>query len=188
MKTRTSFQLVAMVCLASMASCADQPKTIKVPVATTCQPNTPQSGLVLQAVNAYRRSKGAAELQRHAGLDRLAQQHCEYLRQRRGTFELNGKNVSHIGFEGRALYARERFHMENIAENIAAANHAGANPVPALIALWKASKDHQKTMVDAWTHSGVGMVTDSDGTVFAVQLFATVNPSLMATRNRFNRF
>ena len=146
------------------------------------------AGQVFDAVNAYRRSMGVAELERHSGLDRLAQQQCEYLRQHRGTFALRGKNVSHIGFEGRAMYARVYYHMENIGENAVAAERAGTNPGPTLVALWKASKDHQRAMVDSWTHSGLGLVVDTDGTVFSVQLFATVNSSLMATRSRVNRF
>lgn len=188
MKTCLFIQLLAMVGVGGLASCAEPPKPIKVPVVANLQPNTSPSGQVFQAVNAYRRSQGAAELQRHPGLDRLAQQHCEYLRQHRGTFVLNGKNVSHIGFEGRALYAREVYHMENISENVASANHTGTNPAPVLLTLWKNSKDHQKTMVDAWTHSGIGVVVDADGMVFADQLFATVSSSQVAARNRFNRF
>ena len=188
MQAHSRLQLLAIICVVGLASCAGQPKSIKVPVATTLQPDTSMSAQLFQAVNDYRHSLGAAELERHAGLDRLARQHCEYLRQHRGTFVLHGRNVSHIGFEGRALYARQRYQMANISENVASANHTGTNPAPVLLTLWKGSKDHQKTMVDKWTHSGIGVVVDSDGMVFADQLFATVNPSLLEMRPRFNGF
>jgi uncharacterized protein YkwD len=188
MKTQPTIRLLAIICLSALASCASQPKSVKVPVSTMLQPNTSVSSQVFQSVNNYRSSLGATELQRHAGLDHLAQQHCEYLRQHRGTFKLNGKNVSHIGFEGRALYARARYQMDNISENVASATGIGGNPAPVLLALWKSSKDHNKNMTDSWTHSGVGVVVDADGTVFADQLFATVSNSQFASRSRFNRF
>ena len=44
-----------------------------------------------------------------------------------------------------------------------------------LIELWKDSKDHHKNMLDDWTHTGIGVVVDSDGMVFATQIFSTVS-------------
>jgi hypothetical protein len=43
-------------------------------------------------------------------------------------------------------------------------------------------------MLDDWTHSGIGVVVDSDGTVFATQLFATRSYSQMAFREKMNSF
>jgi len=191
MKTLPYPHLLAMVLAGALGSCANQSALVKVPVSTSPQHDTASSShasQVFQAVNSLRRSKGLKEFQRHAGLDRLAQQHCEYLRQHRGKFSIYGKNVSHIGFEGRALVARERYHMENISENVAAARHAGTNPAAAVVGLWKGSKDHHKSMLDAWTHTGVGVVVDADGTVFADQLFATVSQMQRTTRARFMGF
>jgi len=188
MKILPSFHLLAMCCAGTLAGHAAPALAAKVPVASAPRSNMSLAGQVFDAVNAYRRSQGAANLERHAGLDHLAQQHCEYLREHRGSFVLRGKNVSHIGFEGRAMYARVYYHMDNISENVVAVERAGSNPAPTLVALWKASKDHQKAMVGTWTHSGLGLVLDTDGTVFSVQLFATVNPSLMVTQSRNNRF
>jgi len=178
MKTSFALQLFAWVCLTPMAARADQPMILTVPVSASAQSNYFLSAQAFQAVNAYRRSIGAFVLPRHAGLDHLAQQHCEYLRQHRGTFVLDGKNVSHIGFDGRAIYARNVYHMDNIGENIAATNQVSGNPGPALVSLWKNSKSHQLTMAGAWACSGMGLVVDADGMVFAVQLFATMNNSL----------
>ncbi|RYD29263.1 MAG: CAP domain-containing protein [Verrucomicrobiaceae bacterium] len=158
------------------------------PVSATLRPDSSLSGQVLQEVNSYRHSHGASDLQRHNGLDRLAQEHCEYLRQNRGKFGLYGKNVSHYGFEGRALAARERYQMFNVSENVAAANSPGKNAAPTLVKLWSESKDHDHNMRSAWTHTGVGVVVDSDGTVFSTQLFGTVSSSQMTMRERFNRF
>ena len=150
--------------------------------------NPGYSGQVFQEVNSYRRSHGGMDLERHAGLDRLAQEHCQYLMQHRGTFSLNGKNVSHIGFEDRTLVARERYRMASVSENVVAASHLGKNPAPTLVKLWAGSKGHEYNMRGAWTHTGIGIVTDSDGMVFCTQLFSTVNYSQLAMRDRFSGF
>lgn len=190
MKTHLSLKVTAVVAVVvvALSSCAPQPQPTKLHVSASIRPDSSLSGQVFQGVNAYRSQHGASALQRHAGLDRLAQEHCEYLRQHRGTFKLHGKNVSHFGFEGRALAARERYQMQNVSENVAAANHPGKSPAPVVVNLWAGSKDHESNMRQSWTHTGVATVTDSDGMVFATQLFATVSNSQLATRERFNRF
>jgi uncharacterized protein YkwD len=155
----------------------------------SARPDASVSSHVYQEVNSYRRSQGGSELQRHAGLDRLARAHSEYLRKHRGTFSLSGKNVSHFGFEGRALAARELYKMENVSENVAACQQTSSSQAPSmLVGLWKGSRDHHKNMCDSWTHTGVGVVVDSDGMVFATQLFSTVNNSPSSNRERFTRF
>jgi uncharacterized protein YkwD len=188
MKTNTSLKVIVVACVGALASCATQPVTTKMPVSATLRPDSSLSGQVFQEVNSYRRSHGASELQRHAGLDRLAQEHCEYLRSHRGQFGLYGKNDSHVGFEARTLVARERYQMQNVSENVAAANHPGKSAAPVLVKLWSESKDHEFNMRQDWTHTGVGVVVDSDGTVFSTQIFATVANFQMTTRNRFNSF
>lgn len=196
MKTYPCTQLFGLLAAAALASCASPPESTRMPVSATLGSNTATpgrsdsspSGRLFDAVNAYRRSQGAMEVQRHAGLDRLAQDHCEYLRRNRGTFSIYGKNVSHIGFDGRAMVARERFRMSSVSENVAAANYPGSNSAAVIVELWKNSRDHHKNMTDDWTHSGIGVVVDSDGMVFATQIFATKNYSQMALRDRMNSF
>ena len=188
MKTNPYLKVITVACVAALASCATPPKTTRMPVSASLRPDSSLSGQVLQEVNSYRRNHGRQDLIRHAGLDRLAQEHCEYLRQNRGTFSLTGKNVSHYGFDGRALLARERYQMESVSENVAAANYPGQKPAPVLVKLWAESKNHERNMRNSWTHTGVGVVVDSDGMVFSTQLFATVSHSQLATRDRFNRF
>jgi len=188
MKTYPYMKVITVACFGALASCATPPKTTRMSVSASIRPDSSPTGLVLQEVNSYRRSHGASDLQRHNGLDRLAQEHCEYLRQHRGSFSLNGKNVSHIGFEGRSLAARARYKMESISENVAAVSHLGNNPAPTLVKMWSESPDHEYTMRSAWTHTGIGMVVDSDGMVFSTQLFATVSYSQLADRQRFTGF
>lgn len=188
MKTHPYLKLISLACIAALASCAPQPVITKVPMSASLRPDSSLSGRVFTEVNSYRRSHGAADLQRHAGLDRLAHEHCEYLRQNRGRFGLYGKNVSHFGFEGRSLLARERYQMMNVSENVAASTHAGSNPAQTMVKLWSESKGHEHNMRSSWTHTGVGAVMDSDGTIISTQLFATVSYSQLTTRDRFNRF
>lgn len=198
MKTHLSTRLFGLLSAAALASCASSPESSNMPVSATIRPETGSSSpargdrsaanRLFDEVNAYRLSQGGRALQRHSGLDRLAQQHCEYLRQHRGSFSLHGKNVSHYGFEGRAIAAREYLQMSSVSENVAAANHSGSNMSPVILELWKGSKDHHKNMIDSWTHSGIGVVVDSDGMVFATQLFATKNNSQMTMRERMNSF
>jgi len=188
MKTHPGTCFVGLLCAAALASCAGPPESTRLPVAANLSPDTSLNGRVFDEVNSYRRSRGLNPLQRHAGLDRLAQRHSEYLRQHRGTFSLHGRNVSHHGFDGRALLARQNFQMMNVSENVASAYSPGTGTPAALVSLWRGSRDHHKNMTDKWTHSGIGVVVDSDGTVFATQLFATRNYSQMAMRERMNQF
>ena len=180
--------LLTVILAGVLASCADTITRARVPVSTATHPDNSLPTRFFQTVNDYRHSQGAAELQRHAGLDQLARKHCEYLSEHHGAFSLEGKNVSHIGFDGRTLVAREIYHMPNISENVAAANHPGAYPVPVLLALMKSSQTHRKNMLDVWTHTGVGIVVAPDGTTYVTQLFANQCMSQMATRQRFNQF
>jgi uncharacterized protein YkwD len=166
------------------------------PVSATLNPETTtirrsgntMSDRVFDEVNSYRRSQGLRDVQRHAGLDRLAQSHSEYLRNNRGKFSLYGKNVSHYGFEGRAMAARQTLGMLSVSENVAAANYPGQAAPGVLLELWRTSKDHNHNMTEKWTHSGIGVVVDSDGMVFATQIFATKNHSQLAMRERMNSF
>lgn len=188
MKTYIQTKVMWVACVGALASCAPKTETQRMPVSASLRPESSLTERVFREVNAYRRSHGGSQLQRHDGLDRLARQHSEYLRKNRGSFGLYGKNVSHIGFDGRALMAKTSFQMENISENVASASGSGADSAKTLVALWKSSKSHNSNMISAWTHSGLGIVVDDDGMVFATQLFATVSSSQLSLRERFNRY
>jgi uncharacterized protein YkwD len=190
MKTPLITPAIAAACIAVLASCAtnETPAPTRMQVSASLSPDAPLNTRLHHEVNAYRRSLGKGELQRHAGLDRLARQHSEYLRQHRGSFSLQGRNVSHFGFDGRATYAREAYQMANISENVAASSKTAGSPTQRLISLWKNSRDHHKNMIDDWTVTGVGVVVDPDGMVFATQLFATVSQTQISLRERLRHF
>lgn len=181
-------KVIAIVCAGAFASCANPPiETTRISKSTSSKQDSSLTGQLLQEVNAYRRNHGAQELQRHAGMDRLAQAHCEFLSENRGKLGVEGKeNVSHMGFEGRALLARQRYNMLNCAENVAFISKTDKKIAPAIVSMWASSKSHARIMRNSWTHTGVGIVKNSDGTIYATELFATAGDSQMTTRNRFN--
>lgn len=138
---------------------------------------------LLTAVNSYRAAKGAGPLRQNATLDRMAQQHCEYLMKNRGKFGVSGTNVSHIGFDGRAAVANRVLNMKSFAENVAFA-HKGATP-SRFVTLWHNSPTHRFAMSGAgWEDTGIGVVIAPDGGIFATQLFGTVDRTV-AFRRQF---
>ncbi|HEY8962091.1 MAG TPA: CAP domain-containing protein [Luteolibacter sp.] len=181
---------VASLCCAVLASCAPEASLspTKIPVSTSASRTSGSlSTRILQEVNAYRATTGARPLGRNPGLDRLAQQHCEFLRKNRGTFKVHGSNVSHEGFESRTLMARRYYNISQLGENVAAVG-GGANNAPGkMVQLWAASPSHNFAMKGKnWTETGIGVVVDSDGMVFATQLFGVAGMPQTSFRDGFN--
>jgi uncharacterized protein YkwD len=169
----------------ALVSCANPTNS------TNPQGGSTLSAQVFQDTNAYRSSHGTRQLKRHPGLDRLASEHCEYLRRNRGTFKLYGKNVSHNGAEGRALIAMKRLNMFSCSENVASTMSQGSDRQTsrAIVQLWQQSRDHEQAMRDsAWTHTGIGTVVAEDGRVFATQLFGTMSQSHLTMHDRLTQF
>lgn len=187
---KTIAPLLPTAVLAVLTSCTSNTGDNQTPVSYRGG-GSPLSNQIFQDVNAYRRNHGARELQRHAGLDRLAKEHSEYLRKHRGTFNLYGKNVSHDGAEGRALIAMKTLRMMSTSENVASTVSARSDTQTSMyfVTLWQKSPAHEEAMRNhAWTHTGIGTVVDADGRAFATQLFGTINNSQMMMQERFNRF
>ncbi|BCU79526.1 hypothetical protein llg_42410 [Luteolibacter sp. LG18] len=175
-----------MLATGLLASCAAPPIT-KVPVSFAASASDKSlSGQLLADVNAYRVSKGRNALVRNAGLDRLAQEHSEFMRANRGKFKIDGgHNVSHLGFEGRALRARTSLNITTLAENVAAAS---TKSMPAFVRMWANSRGHEYNMSASWTDTGIGVVVDSDGTVFATQLFGSPVMNRMEMADRLHQY
>lgn len=168
-----------------LSSCASAPNqaTTRVEMKAESKPNksassskAASSGSVeaqlWNQVNAYRSSIGLQPLQRHAGLDSLARQHCNYLVQHRGQFSMYGKNVSHVGFEGRYAIAKTKFNMSTISENVIFGDKLEGNTATALLNGWKSSSNHNSNMRQKWELSGLAVVKTSDGAYYATQIFA----------------
>ncbi len=146
---------------------------------------------ISQQINAYRSSRGVRVLQRHSGLDKLARSHSEYMRSNRGKFKLDGVNVSHMGADGRSMVAMRQYNFNSTSECVAAMPKAGSNQQTAMnfFNSWKKSSTHHYALRNAeWTHTGVGVAVDSDGMVFATQIFATGGNFQMPARDRYTGF
>ncbi len=187
MKTSQYAKLFAAALAGVLASCSSPSTTTvtRMPVSAPVGSDSSLSGKVYDEVNSYRALKGKSALQRHPGLDRLAQEHCDYLVKTAGSYDLYGKNVSHIGFEGRALTARHTYNISSISENVV----SSTDPSPErLVSVWAGSKSHEHNMRSDWHCTGVATARTADGTVISTQLFG-VAPSLsqMDYKQRFNR-
>lgn len=166
--------LTAAGAIAFMVSCATESGSYSFPV-SSAMVNTPQSRNIADQlfveVNQYRRGKNASPLVRHRGLDQLASRHAQYLIDKRGTFSLYGRYVSHDGFTGRSLIARESFGFQSVAENVAATTGGTNNAAKVFRNMWVGSPNHERTMRAAWIYTGVAVAVADDGTVIAVQIF-----------------
>ena len=189
MKTSRIITLAAIAASLAAVSCApppSAPQTTRLQVSSSLNNRDAKlSDSIFHEVNRYRATKSASSMKRHAGLDRLAQGHAEYLRQHRGTFSVHGRNVSHFGFESRARAANHGMGFIYLAENVAAAKNDGASGI---VRLWAASKSHELTMRSKYDFTGIGTVIDDDGMVFTVQLFGTRTSSHMAMADRLRGF
>jgi len=139
-------------------------------------------------VNSHRGALGKPAVRRHPGLDRLARQHSEFMRLNRGKFLGTSSNLSHYGFEERALTARHHLGMSDVAENIATCSGGFSNPAGTLVGAWKKSAGHARNMTGLWNTTGIGVVVDADGTVFATQIFASENQSHGALMERMRQY
>lgn len=174
--------------LAPCAPALEHESTTTLPVATAAACHDRLAGNIHAQVNAYRQALGKPGLKRNAGLDRLAQQHSEFMRRNRGKFGKGGKgNITHFGFEERSLMAQRGMGMSDVGENVGTCTRTG-RPADVLVEAWKKSKGHQMNLKGGWTQTGLGVVVDADGTVFATQLFGNANRSPMAMVNRMRSF
>lgn len=95
------------------------------------------------------------------------------MRDRRGTFSLHGKNISHAGFDGRLRAAQYHYNMETISENVIAGTRLSGDIAGILVRGWIGSRGHHENLTSDWDVTGIGVAVDSDGAVFATQLFGT---------------
>jgi uncharacterized protein YkwD len=190
MKTIPCHLLVAASGAMLLASCGPQldSTTVLMSSGPVTKSDGSLAGNIHSQVNSYRASKGKPALQRHAGLDRMAQQHSEFMRRNRGKFGGASANLTHYGFEERALNAQRTMSMSGVAENIATCSGNFSSAANTLVGAWKGSSGHDKNMKGQWSTTGIGVVVDDDGTVFATQIFATKSHSHMAMVDRMRQF
>lgn len=171
--------LLLVIPVLTGVSCA--PGKAATVAATIPKADNSSSAALFKDVNSYRARLGLPPLVRHEGLDRLALNHSEFLRKNRGKFQLSKTgNVSHLGFDGRAAVARTKYGIPNLHENVAAGPRGTS-----IVRVWASSKGHEPAMREKWAYTGVGVVVDSDGMIFATQLFGSQSYSHMALRQTF---
>ena len=160
-------------------SCAPRKPTVAAAAAAYSESSVRTA--VFRDVNAYRAKLGKPPLVRHPGLDRMAQGHSDFLLKNRGRFELSKTgNVSHLGFDGRAVLAKAKYGIVNLHENVAAGPRGAS-----MARMWAASKAHEPNMRANWAYTGVGVAVAPDGTIFATQLFGSAPTSHRELRQKF---
>lgn len=175
MKTKIQTMLFATALVGALASCSPPSTPVnRVPVSSSFGREAALSDQVFAEVNSYRASKGKSTLQRHAGLDRLAQQHCDYLAKNGEKQSLHGKYVSHYGFEGRSDMARYQYKIMTLGENVVASSNRSPKH---LLNLWSGSKSHEHNMRGDWTCTGVATSVNTQGMVVSTQLFGSAPSS-----------
>jgi uncharacterized protein YkwD len=180
MKSKLKAKLLIAALCGAVFSCSSPQATVSpVPVSTSFSSGSSLSDQVFAEVNSYRASKGKATLRRHAGLDRLAQQHCDYLAKNGEKFSLYGKYVSHFGFEGRSMTAQQVYKIETIGENVvASSNHSPKH----LVKLWAGSRTHEQNMRSDWSCTGVATAVNTEGMLVSTQIFGSAPNSSFGNR------
>lgn len=187
MHLKTSLiRMVGAGVVALLASCASDLDTTRVQMSQSSA-DTSTTGHLHASINEYRSSIGQSALKRHAGLDRLALEHCRFMAKNRGEFSLGSKNITHYGFKNRVLMAQRAYSMESLAENVAGGQIP--NDIPGtLLKSWRDSSKHHYNLKQDWDATGLGVYVAEDGMVYATQIFATENRSHMAMRERLTSF
>lgn len=138
-------------------------------------------------VNRYRRSLGKNPIQRHPGLDRLAQLHCEFMAMNPGKFELGSDIITHYGFEERSLRAQRQYGLLSLAENVAGGPYS-SSMASRFARAWIASPGHDFNLRHDWDATGFGVHITPSGTAYATQLFGTRSGSHFQMTDRMRSF
>lgn len=189
MKSVLPFRLLGLAAAAILASCGPQLETTRLPVSAPASAKSSSSltNRLDRSLNDYRHSIGKRTLPRHEALDRMAYDHCVFMARNRGKFQLGSPNISHYGFDARALAAQRLYGMGSVAENVAGGTIRGDIPSQ-LVHAWAESKRHNYNLRQNWDVTGLGVYVADDGMVYATQIFANQSHSQMAMVDRFREF
>jgi len=171
-----SLKGLGLLLLALLTSCSDTISSVETQqVANQRNGDNRFENRVFDEVNAYRSSVGKNHVSRHAGLDRMARMHSEYLAKKINAGQIEITSLNHDGFEGRSLAARRAYSISTIGENVAATTQHSPSRV---LELWKGSKMHFHTMKDSWVHSGIGSAETAGGVIVVTQIFGVGKTSM----------
>ncbi|MCH7225380.1 CAP domain-containing protein [Verrucomicrobiaceae bacterium E54] len=180
--------------LALLASCSSSLDTTRIPMSassgaaeSSARSSSDMADRLERSLNEYRASIGKAPIPRHAGLDAMARRHCEFMARNRGKFSLGSDNISHFGFEERAMLAERRYGLGHCAENVAGGMIPGNIPSE-LTKAWVGSSKHVYNLKHDWSATGIGVYVAPDGYVYATQIFGNKVHSEMGMNGRFGIF
>lgn len=186
--------IIGILGFLGLAACSSGLETSRVPVSASSgisgvlSPSEKTTTDRLEdALNRYRASIGRQPIPRHPGLDAMARRHCDFMARNRGKFSLGSKNISHYGFEERALLAKRRYGLGHCSENVAGGMIPGDIP-SRLVGAWTTASDHAYNLKQDWHATGIGIQIAADGYVYAVQIFATKGISKMGYYDRLREF
>ncbi len=126
---------------------------------------------IFHAVNQERKTRGVAELQWHEGAASAANVHSKRMAER--------NFFSHVDPRRGDLADRlkaEGISWTSIAENLFQ-QQGYSDPVQRAVTGWLNSEGHKRNMLSAvYTHTGIGVATRSDGTIFYTQILLRPQP------------
>lgn len=153
-----------------VASCStqDSGSVVSAPVAFSYVSGSHQ-GRIFELINSKRQAAGLPAFLAHAGLDRVARQHAEYLRDHRGRYEAQPKMMGEFASDARGMMYVRNYHMRSVEE---AFGLISPSEIPKLWDIWQANPDFKFALEQPWDYSGVGIAECADGALFVVQVFA----------------
>ena len=111
-----------------------------------------------QLINQHRQRQGLSPLNRDNQLDNIARQHSQR--------QLSQNTLSHDGIESRIQSAQCQYFGENVAMN----NYGNISQTA--VSGWLRSSGHRKNIeTPDFTHTGIGVVVDNQGTAWITQNF-----------------
>lgn len=126
---------------------------------------------IFSLLNAERVKVGKKALRGHRGLNELAQKQANYLSKN----AKNGK-ASTFGSNNRAYYAKLRFNVENVTE-LATATSSENTASEASVA-WMSSPEHRRTLLQSWSHTGIGVSRGAGGSTYITMLLGVTNTAV----------
>jgi uncharacterized protein YkwD len=116
---------------------------------------------VLEQINAHRSALNIQELVAHEKITSQARKHS-------GNMAKGMVPFGHDGFSDRISIIKEFMSDVNrSAENVL----YGSDDAQAAIGAWLQSEGHRKNIEGNYTHTGIGIAQDKDGTYFYTQIF-----------------
>lgn len=119
---------------------------------------------VLELVNSYRQGRGLGRLREDAHLVRVAREHSE-------AGARGERPFSHDGLDDRARHVGERVSFMEMGENLYSRQPASALSAWYAVTGWLESPAHLALIEGCFDLAGVGMASDSAGTVYYTLLF-----------------